>query len=198
MLRKVLSYEARMWRSAYRWAFRRPVAGPGATAFGGSKPAVPIMWFFVVLSAVELFAVDLLVRRWPGVRVAALVLGVYGLLWMVGLLASMMVHPHLVEPAGVRVRHGLSVDFLVPWSALETVRTRRRSFESGRSVQVDERAVNIVVLSQTNVDLVLREPMSFNLPQGPGPAVTEVRVHADDPDGFTAAIRAHLTARADR
>lgn len=122
-------------------------------------------------------------------RVGALVLGAWGLLWMVGLLASLHQHPHLLGPTGLRLRYGGSIDVVVPWAAVESVRRRSRNLPSSRGVQVDrgERgdACLLVVNSQTNVEIRLREPVSLPLRRCPGPVVA-IGCYADDPAGFVA------------
>jgi hypothetical protein len=61
---------------------------------------------FIGVSAVEFVVVDLLVRRWPTVRISLLALGIWGLVWMFGLLFGFLTRPHAVGPAGIRVRSG--------------------------------------------------------------------------------------------
>ena len=59
------------------------------------------MIVFIAVSAVELMAVDLIVRRWPSVRIPLLVLSIWGLVWMLGFLFGMLTRPHAVGPEGI-------------------------------------------------------------------------------------------------
>jgi hypothetical protein len=65
-------------------------------------------------------------------------------------------------------------------------------------VQVErdgERTVlNIVAGSQTSVDLRLRRPMSYPLPQGRSEPAGELRLYADDPDALVRACRQAVEA----
>ncbi|MCI0689908.1 MAG: hypothetical protein L0Y54_22115, partial [Sporichthyaceae bacterium] len=131
--RRVLAYELGLWRSLFRWVLRRPVAEPGAEAFLYAAVLTPVFLAFIGVSAVELPVVHLLLP-WEGVRRVVDVISAYGLLWMVGLLASMRVHPHVISDAGLRVRHGISVDVAIPWEAIATVRARQRSVPTRRAV----------------------------------------------------------------
>ena len=55
-----------MWRSLVAWVRRRrPGVGPGDRVFGYAGAILPVLWTFVVLSAVELVAVHLVIP-WPG------------------------------------------------------------------------------------------------------------------------------------
>jgi hypothetical protein len=189
MLRKLVAYELTMWHSLYRWTFRRPLRlEPDARAFHYLGVVKPILWAFIVLSAVEIPIFDLILRHvlpWDGLRRTVLVLGVYGLLWMIGLMAMLRTHPHVAGPAGLRVRNGATLEFLVPWDAVESVRARYRSVPSGRSVHLEEstdgRVLNVGAARQTSVDVVLRQPMAIDLPAGRTENVGEIRLYADEP-----------------
>jgi hypothetical protein len=197
LLRKAISYEFRLWRSLFRWILRRPTAEPGAATFGYAALLTPVLVAFIVVSAIEIPIVHL-VLPWASVRATALAAGVYGLLWMFGLLAAMRVHPHVVGDAGLRVRSGMSADIPVPWSAVAEVRTRSRTLESNRAVQTHDGILSVVVSRHTNVDVTLREPTALPLPGGPSEPVREVRFHADDERALLAAARERLAAFRDR
>jgi hypothetical protein len=192
-----------MWRSLFRWVLRRPVTrDPGAETFGYAGAVRPIMIAFIVLSVVEIPIFDLIVSRlvpWPPARFIVLGLGVYGLLWMLGLLAMIAIHPHVVDGTGIRVRNGISVDVTIPWAGVAAARRRYRALPSSRAVQVDhDRDGPVVILGaggQVNVELRLREPVPLALPRGLSEPTTRVRLYADDPDGFVAATGRHLASR---
>ncbi|MBF9134525.1 hypothetical protein I0C86_37195 [Plantactinospora sp. S1510] len=197
LLRKAAAYEVTTWRSLYRWIRRRPVAPEGATAFSYAGVVTPLLIVFIVVSAIEIPILDLILP-WKTARIIAAAVGVYGLLWMIGLLASLRVHPHVLGDAGIRIRNAASIDVTLPWDAVETVRKRYRSLESSRAVQVDRTGATIVLnigtASQTSVDIVLRRPMVVPVRKGADEPVHEVRCYADDPEGFVARARQHLTA----
>ncbi|MGW5667805.1 hypothetical protein [Micromonospora sp. NPDC003776] len=92
LLAGAVRYEIGMWRSLFRWLLRRPqTTEPGAEVFGYVGVVQPILIAFIVLSAVEIPIFDLILRHtlpWPSVRTVVLALGVWGLLWMIGLFAS--------------------------------------------------------------------------------------------------------------
>ena len=202
LLRKAAAMEAASWRSMYVWLRRKPLTlAPGDEAFSYLGVVKPILGIFIGLSAVEVPIFDLIVRRvvpWGPARWIVLVLGVWGLLWMIGLFASMKVHPHVVGAGGLRVRTAASLDFTVPWRDVAAVSKAYRSLPSGKGVQVeregDRTVLNIVMASQTSVDLTLREPVVFALPKGPSEPVDVVRIYADDPDGLVASARRALAA----
>jgi len=191
LVRRLLVYELGMWRSLYRWVLRRPVA-PGGEAYGYAGVVTPVIWAFIGVSAIEVPAVHLLLP-WDAVRRVALVLGVYGLAWMVGMLAALKVHPHVLDAGGLRVRNGVSLDVVVPWERIASVRYRMRSLEGMRNLQVEGegpgRVLSVGVGSQTNVDVVLREPMVLPVRRTAGEPVAELRLYADDARGLVARLR---------
>ncbi|MFC7550372.1 hypothetical protein [Plantactinospora sp. GCM10030261] len=197
LVRRVIAYELGMWRSLFRWVLRRPAAEPGAETFSYTGVVAPMLWAFIVLSTVEIPILDLILKHtlgWPSLRKVAAALGAYGVLWMLGLWASMKVHPHVVGDTGIRIRGGVTVDLTLDWEAVTDVRHRYRSLPSSRTVQIeheDGRAIlSVGAGGQTSVDVVLREPTVIPLPKGPSEPVTEVRCYADDPHAFLAAAHA--------
>jgi hypothetical protein len=187
-LRTVTAYESAMWRGLYRWITRRPLRlAPGDVAFGHAGPVKPIFVVFIVLSALEIPILDLIITRlvpWPAVRYVALAAGVYGLVWMIGLLGALLTSPHLVGDAGIRIRNGTSVDVTIPWEAVDRVGHRYRSLPSSRAVQVEDGVLYLGTGGQTSVDVALREPLTLL-----AHTVREVRFYADDPKALVALAR---------
>jgi hypothetical protein len=194
LLRRLVVAELRSYRILPMWLLRRRDIPVGAVGFGYVGVVLPVLWAFIVVSAIELVVVHV-VLPWPAVRVVADVLGVWGLLWMIGLLAGLSVRPHLLDTSGLRVRNGVTTDLVVPWDAVSTVSFRMRSREKSRAVQLDRdgpgTVLNVVVGSQTNVDVALRHPVVVSLPSG-DEVVTAVRLYADEPRVLVAAARARL------
>ncbi|MEU1964899.1 PH domain-containing protein [Micromonospora sediminicola] len=201
LARRVVAYEWGMWRSLTRWILRRPYpVAPGAETYAYVGGVQAILLAFIVLSTIEIPVLDVILRHTvdqPTVRHAAIGLGVWGVLWMVGLLASLRIHPHVVDDAGLRVRNGVSIDVTIPWTAVAQISVRRRSLPSSRAVQYDAddpAVLNLGVGSQTAIDVVLREPLSVPLPKGPSAPVREIRLYADEPAALVERARRHLPA----
>jgi hypothetical protein len=194
LARKVVVYELRIWQSLFLWLLRRPRVPAGADAFPYASLLTPILVAFIVVSALEIPVVHFFLP-WEAVRTAFLLLGVWGVIWMVGLLASMRIYPHLVGPAGLRVRYSFGVDVLLPWESIAEIRAQRRALASGRKVQLERTdagtTLHVALSSTTNVEVALREPTEVRLPKG---AETIVRLHfyADDPRALVARAREHL------
>lgn len=65
-----------------------------------------------------------------------------------------------------------------------TVRKKMRSYSKSRVIQADGEGIGVVVGSMTNVDIVLREPITFR-----EHAFTELYIFADDPAALTLRIQ---------
>lgn len=189
-------FELNLYRSLFRWVTRRHDLGSGdAEAFTYARTVTPVMWLWIFASAAEIPLVHLLIP-WDTARIVLLVLSFWGLAWMVGLLASLSVYPHLLSGTTVRVRYGASTDIAVPWQAIARVTHQHRDLDSTiRTLQPreTERGTNLQVgvSGQVNVHAVLHEPTTLSTPKGEV-QVVELSFFADDPRDLVARSRRHL------
>jgi len=79
---------------------RRDGRRPGVTTGGYHLAATGLFVLLLVASAVEVPALHLIVP-WPPVRLALLVLGVWGVAFTAGLWASYVARPYLFDPAAL-------------------------------------------------------------------------------------------------
>ena len=184
LARRAVVFELALYRSLLRWVTRRPDVQPGGVGFGYVGAVALLLWVFIGVSAVELVVVHVLLP-WETVRLVADVLGIWGLVWMLGLAASYSVLParrdgvRPADQAGPRHR---------PHGAVGGRRQRRRAGAQPRHVEGApgrprrEQAVvlNVVMGSRTDVDVRLRRPMLVPV-RGGEESVTEIRLYADEP-----------------
>jgi hypothetical protein len=152
-----------------------------------------ILVIFIVLSAVEIPIIDLIVHRWPWVRIPLLALGIWGVTWMIGLLLSYLTRPHAVGPEGIRARLGADIDVDLPWEAVASVEKSRDVLEKAPKVREEPhgRTLALRMQNETNVLVVLEHPVPARL----GDVAVEldaVRLWVDDLDGFMTAVRTHI------
>jgi hypothetical protein len=190
--RWLVRLEIGIWRSLFLLVTRRVSGqGPGVRTFSYARQVAPVMAAFIFVSLVELPVVHLLLP-WETIRIAVLALSVWGLLWMVGMLASMKVFPHLLDDRELRVRYGTTVDIRIPREAIAGVSARRRSVAGSERVRVERGEagvlVDVAVLKQTRVDVALHRPTTVQLPAGPL-EISGLRFYADDPAALVAAVR---------
>lgn len=202
--KRALVMELRIYESIWRFVTRRPRIGEGATGFRYHRPVLTAIIIFIVLSAVEIPILDLIVHRWPAVRIGVLIIGIWGLTWMIGMLFAFLTRPHTVGPEGIRVREGLELDIAVAWEEFASIaRVDHRIDPSdpkrpkGRILDVDgERICSIRVANETNLEIVFERPTTIRLPglppKGGEHTVTRLRFWADDPRGVLAEVRKQL------
>ena len=195
-MKRLGQLESGVWRSLFAWIRRRPIGvEPGDQTFGYAAAAGPALWTMVVVCSLEIPLVHFLVPGFTA-RVVFLVAGAWGLVWMVGFLASWYVHPHLVRADELRIRNTMLTDLPVPRSYIESVRREQRSPTSSKTVQLDEDGrLHVVVAGMTNLEIRLAEPLMVTVPKRGETQVTVVRFYADDPTAMIAALRQSEPAR---
>jgi hypothetical protein len=185
--------EIGVWKSLYRWLFRRPRVPRGASGFSYHSPVLTILVIFIVLSTIEIPIVDLIVHDWPWVRIPLLAAGIWGVTWMIGLLLGFLTRPHAVGPEGIRARSGAEVDIDLPWATVASVEKSRDVLEKAPKIRDEPhgRTLALRMQDETNVLVILERPVAVRL----GDTVAEVdavRLWVDDLDGFMTAVRTHI------
>ncbi|GAA4380686.1 hypothetical protein [Agromyces bauzanensis] len=134
-------------------------------------------------------------------RVADLVLGIWGVTWMLGLLCAYLLRPHTVGPDGIRVRHGLEIDLAFSWDDIASVGRKRRVHEpKSPRFDVADASRTLVYRMQDETDIEieieLERPIVVRLPGGGAnggqQAITGVRIWVDGPRAFRDEVRKHL------
>jgi hypothetical protein len=195
LARRAWAMEIHGYQNTYRFLFRRPRVPTRAVGFSYHQPVLPILIVFTALSAIELVVVDVIVHRWwPPARIPLLVLGVWGVTFMLGLLFGMLVRPHAVGPDGIRIRSGSEVDIPLTWDDIGSVVLRKRTIqEKEPRVTVNEQGeatLHLRIMNETNLEIRLEQPTALQLPSGTE-TVSVVTIYADDPKGFLAEARRH-------
>ena len=196
LARRAWAMEISGYQNSYRFLFRRPRVPAGAAGFSYHEPVLPILVVFTVVSAVELVVVDVIVHRWwPAGRIPLLVLGIWGVTFMLGLLFGMLVRPHAVGPDGIRIRSGSEVDLPLTWDDIYAVAPRKRTIqEKEPRVTVNEQGeatLHLRIMNETNLEIRFEQPKPLRLPHGTE-TVSVVAIYADDPKAFLAEARRYL------
>lgn len=199
ILARVNGIERIIYAAIGRAILRRPWKAPEAKGFYYHSQTITVLIIFIVLSAVETVVIDLIVHQWLWVRIPLLVLGVWGLVWMIGLLCAHFMRPHTVGADGIRIRDGLDMDVHVTWDDVYSVERRMRTFEPKTPSIIDDvrgAALVVDITDQTNIEIVLERPTAITLPglapKGGEHLVERVYLWADDPKGFLDAVREQI------
>lgn len=194
-----LRLELSLYRALLRWVTRRPEVPAGTVPIGYSGLVAPMLWLWIFGSAVEVVVLDVLLSRWwTPVRIPLLVVGVWGLLWMLGLLAAYRTRPHVLGEDALEVRDGLHARVVVPLSRISTIRSADHDLPgllTSVHVEGDGPAATLLigVGSRTNLELVLTGPTVLDTPHGPR-TVTRVGLWVDEPRAVSEVLRRRRSA----
>ncbi|GAA3470391.1 hypothetical protein [Nonomuraea roseola] len=183
-VRRLLEFELKGMASLGLWvARRRHGVPPGATALSYSKEQSTTILLVLFMMIVELVAVDLLMVAFDvpaPIRVAVLVIDLYGVLFGLAFGAACVTRPHVLTEDELRVRCGAYFDLRIPRELITSMRVSRTYNENGMVTVADGR-LSVAVSSQTNVIVQLAEPITVTRPLGARESVTTVRFFADTP-----------------
>lgn len=198
-----LRLELTLYRALARWVTRRPEVPAGARPIGYARLVSPMLWLWIFGSAVEVVVLDLVLSRWwTSLRLPLLVIGVWGLMWMLGLLAAYRVRPHLLRDTVLEVRDGIHARVVVPLHRVRDVHVVEHGLPGVlRSVHVDAGEPGDLLLvgvsSRTNLELVLDGPTTLETPRGPA-TVARVGLWVDEPREVAEVLRRARSAPAPR
>jgi hypothetical protein len=193
VLIRIVGFDAKGIAGLALWATRRRHGvPPGATAVPYAREQMPTLMIVLFVLVVETAAMEILLRGLDApqaLRVAVLVVDVYGICAGLAVSAACATRPHVVTAEELRVRYGAFFDLRVPRELISSVRLARRDDESGM-VTVQDGRLGVAVSSRTNVIVELTEPVTAVRPLGRSEDVTTIRLFADDPRAAVAALNA--------
>jgi hypothetical protein len=192
---RALRLEVTLYWALLRWVTRRSSVPAGTTPVGYARLTAPVMALWIFASALEVPLVHVLVP-WETLRIALLVVSLWGLVWMVGLYAAVRTYPHLLDESGLRLRYATMVDLRLPWSAVRDLQVEERELPSSvrilqRVEDEDGRHLHVAVSARTNVTAALRSTTVVRTAHGEEP-VDSVSFWVDEPREFVREHRARL------
>lgn len=179
-------FEVLLWESIWRWVSRRPLVPERGQGFSYHRYELPVLLAFAVLGIVEIALVHWLLP-WPAVRVVALILGVMGVIWVLGFLASLSTRPHHVTDTTLTVRVDAHHEIRIERSTITTVRTGLNHYPTD-GVHLDQSSdgggagVSVARHGQTNVCLSLADGTTVDVTHHGVVAANRVTFWADEPE----------------
>lgn len=159
-----LLLELALYRSLARWVTRRPDTPPGAVTLGYAQLVGPMLWLWIFGSAVEVVVVEVVLQNiqagWAeAIRLPLLAVGIWGVLWMLGMLAAYRVRPHLLIEDHLRIRNGARTWVDVPLDSVARVRAAEHELPGViKAMHHDDGLLLVGVSSRTNLELILNGP----------------------------------------
>ncbi|MCK1795172.1 hypothetical protein MTQ01_03940 [Streptomyces sp. XM4193] len=189
-LRRLLVHEVLLYTSTVRWIARRGphAVGTGATALPYAAEQAFLMYTMIFVSVIETVVLALVIP-WPVVHLILLVLGIWSIFFAVGLHASCVVRPHVLEADGsLRVRYGALVDIRIPAGSIAAVTAQRRE-GGGMGKAINDGSVVVGVAGQTTLTVELTEPVVYTRPLGRKASTDVVHLHVEDVRTVAALLR---------
>lgn len=162
-----------------------------ARAFGYGNGSLALPLALAVVSAIELVVVHLLVP-WTWLQIALLILTLWGVLFVLGYLASRVVHPHFLTGEELHLRWGHSTVLVTPLSNITAV----ESHTDHRHTQpvIEDGKLVLTAFQSTNVRLRFAAPVPAAAPVSkralpPGFRTDEVLLFVNAPGSFIATLR---------
>jgi hypothetical protein len=169
---EALLLELALYRSLARWLARRPDVPEGTEAIGYAQLVAPTLWLWIFGSATEVVVVEVVLRSldhaWAeAVRVPVLVVGVWGVLWMLGMLAAHRVRPHLLGGQTLLVRSGARSWVDLPLEAIRDLRPVEHALPGTiRTVHHEGDLLLVGVGGRTNLEVRLDGPTRLSTSKG--------------------------------
>lgn len=185
---RLLLIEPRLWISLARWVTGRHDGRRREGAFSYDGALRPVLWVAVALVVVEGGAVEVILafatRSTLWVIVSLCVHG-YAVLVLLGMLASFITRPHLLEKDVLRVRDGVFTEIVLPMVAITGVRqiVRPNFGRSGLKIDPDGHGA-LLAHGDATIELTLDPTAPVDIRPTPRPcleAITALTVTADDP-----------------
>ena len=171
-------------RYAFAWGVA-PDTPAGATAFSYHRSLQPVLWALLSASLLETAVLHLLLARLWSVRgsLLLLIVSILGLIWLIGLINSLVRLPLLVTDDGVRLRSGLLLD---RWLPLDQIAAVNLVTDPGDLKRSDLLKASLLAYPNTLVQLV--RPLPVRGRGGQSRTITTVALRPDDAAGFAAAV----------
>jgi hypothetical protein len=191
-VRRIIGFEVKGAAGLLLWVTRRRHGvPPGAVPLSYHREQSMLMFGFLFPCVLELVCVEILLRA-VGAPVALrgvmAVLGAYGILFVLAVIAGLVTRPHVVTADELRLRFGSFFDLRIPRHLVVSARHQRNYNETG-PIATDGDCLVLAAGSRTNLIVELAEAVVAVRPLGRREHVRIVRFFADDPSAAVEALR---------
>ena len=169
---EALLLELALYRSLARWVARRPDVPAGATPIGYAQLVGLMLWLWIFGSATEVVVLEVVLRQvetsWAeAIHLPLLVIGIWGVLWMLGMMAAYRVRPHLLTEDRLRIRNSARTWVDLPLDAIAATLTIEHELPGiVMAVHHKDGLLHVGVSSRTNLELVLTRPTVLRTSKG--------------------------------
>jgi hypothetical protein len=188
---RLIVSEPRLWAAIFLWMSGRSRRDTRSFHYSESSNLGIVTVVVLGLVLLEGAGGGLLARLapWPWLSPVLIIVSAYAAVWIVGIYASLQAFPHLVENQGLLLRYGVLGEAWIPWRDVDEVVPETLGSPGGQDGLFTKAGVAILAVGGKTVLTIRR--------RGPGTVkgflrvtdgINELRVAADDPTEFLAAI----------
>jgi hypothetical protein len=128
---------------------------------------------------------------WPWLSPVLIIVSVYAAVWIIGIYASLRAFPHLVTEQGLLLRYGVLGEAWIPWRELDQAVKETLVSPGGMDgLSTKGGIATLAVGGRTAVTIRRRNPGIVKGFLRETVGISQIRIAADDPDAFLAAITA--------
>jgi hypothetical protein len=183
--------EPRLWAAIFLWISGR--SRRDARSFHYSALSTLGLTSAVVLGLIVLEGgiTGFLARLtpWPWLSPVLTIVSLYAAVWIIGIYASLRAFPHLVTEQGLLLRYGVLGEAWIPWSEVEQVVKETLVSPGGMDgLSSTSGIATLAVGGRTTVTIRRRSPGKVKGFLRETAGISQIRIAADDPDSFLAAI----------
>jgi hypothetical protein len=126
---------------------------------------------------------------WPWLSPVLIIISAYAAVWIIGIYASLRAFPHLVTEQGLLLRYGVLGEAWIPWREVDQVVKETLVSPGGMDgLSTKGGIATLAVGGKTAVKIRRRSPGPVKGLLRTTAGISEIRVAADDPEAFLAAI----------
>jgi hypothetical protein len=183
--------EPKLWAAIFLWISGRSRRDARGFHYSVSSSLGLVSVVVLGLILLEGVGVGLLARLapWPWLSPVLIIISAYAAIWIIGIYASLRAFPHLVTERGLLLRYGVLGEAWIPWRDVDQVVKETLVSPGGQDGLLTKGGIaTLAVGGKTAVTIRRRSPglVKGFLRQTAG--ISQIRVAADDPDAFVAAI----------
>jgi hypothetical protein len=183
--------EPKLWVAIFLWISGRSPRDSRSFPYAASSNLGLITTVVLGLIVLEGGIGGFLARLapWPWLSPGLIVISVYAAVWIIGIYASLRAFPHLVTEQGLLLRYGVLGEAWVPWREVDQVVTETLVSPGGMDgLSTKGEIATLAAGGRTTVTIRLRNPGKVKGFMRETAGFSQIRIAADDPDAFLAAI----------
>ena len=183
--------EPKLWAAIFIWFSGRSRRDRRGFRYAASSNLGIVAIVALGLVVLEGVGGGLLARLapWPWLSLVLFIVSAYAAVWIIGMYASLRAFPHRVTAEGLLLRYGVLGEAWIPWRELDQAVKETRASPGGMDgLSTPDGIATLAVGGQTLLTVRRRSPGVVKGFLRETAGIGEIRVAADDPDAFLAAI----------